>query len=249
MLLYEFFDHPREGMGFLGEKDVAEGSLEELANTSLKVKEPKNFVNTNDRKQVVYKVMKFKSGKDTYLINFTVKGAPAFGKKSNWNAVNVAFGVREEQDDYSFGDEIDTDLTARNKNQFLIYSTVINAIRKFITEYNTEIDEIIMQGAGERQVVMYRRFFQVAGKYFPGWHYDGKYSLVRDVPRQQAKKVKEHGVVEESESSPVEAYGYRYNNRDQRIVWRKIFPSGEAAYAWADRNNATVLGTRSTEQR
>ena len=51
------------------------------------------------------------------------------------------------------------------------------------------------------------------------------------------------------ESGPVEAYGYRYNNRDQRIVWRKIFPSGEAAYAWADRNNATVLGTRSTEQR
>ena len=317
MRLYEFFDQPREGMGFLGEKDVeesdldrfkkytrpvvktkpkierttnpagrtndhvewkvttptgeihrykskkqaqehfdsfgsqgvTEGSLEELANTSLKVKEPKDFVNTNDRKQVVYKVMKFKSGKDTYLINFTVKGAPAFGKKSNWNAVNVAFGVREEQDDYSFGDEINTDLTARNKNQFLIYSTVINAIRKFITEYNTEIDEIIMQGAGERQAVMYQRFFQVAGKYFPGWHYDGKYSLVRDVPRQQSKKVKEQGVTEGSESGPVEAYGYRYNNRDQRIMWRKIFPSGEAAYAWADRNNATVLGTRSTEQR
>ena len=57
------------------------------------------------------------------------------------------------------------------------------------------------------------------------------------------------GVAEGSESGPVEAYGYRYNNRDQRIMWRKIFPSGEAAYAWADRNNATVLGTRSTEQR
>jgi hypothetical protein len=175
---------------------VAEGSLEELANTSLKVKEPKNFVNTNDRKQVVYKVMKFKSGKDTYLINFTVKSAPAFGKKQNWNAVNVAFGVREEQDDYSFGDEIDTDLTAKNKNQFLIYSTVINAVRKFITEYNTEIDEIIMQGAGERQAAMYQRFFQSAGKYFPGWHHDGKHSLVRDVPRQTGKKVKEQGVAE-----------------------------------------------------
>ena len=165
--------------------------LEELANTSLKVKEPKNFVNTNDRKQVVYKVMKFKSGKDTYLINFTVKSAPAFGKKQNWNALNVAFGVREEQDDYSFGDEIDTDLTAKNKNQFLIYSTVINAVRKFITEYNTEIDEIIMQGAGERQVVMYQRFFKSVSKYFPGWHYDGKHSLVRDVPRQKMKKVNE----------------------------------------------------------
>ena len=177
---------------------MAEGSLEELANTSLKVKEPKDFVNTNDRKQVTYKVMKFKSGKDTYLINFTVKGAPAFGKKSNWNAVNVAFGVKEKQDDYSFGDEMNTDLTAKNKNQFLIYSTVINAIRKFITEYNTEIDEIIMQGAGERQEAMYQRFFQSAGKYFPGWHHDGKHSLVRDVPRQTGKKVREQGVAEGS---------------------------------------------------
>jgi hypothetical protein len=183
--------------------DVAEGSLEELANTSLKVKEPKNFVNTNDRKQVVYKVMKFKSGKDTYLINFTVKGAPTFGKKQNWNALNVAFGVREEQDDYSFGDEIDTDLTAKNKNQFLIYSTVINAVRKFITEYNTEIDEIIMQGAGERQEAMYQRFFQSAGKYFPGWHHDGKHSLVRDVPRQTGKKVREQGVAEAPKSAAV----------------------------------------------
>ena len=193
---------PRTGKK-MNTKGVAEGSLEELANTSLKVNEPKGLVNTNDRKQVTYKIMKFKSGKDTYLINFTVKGAPAFGKKSNWNAVNVAFGVREEQDDYSFGDEMNTDLTARNKNQFLIYSTVINAIRKFITEYNTEIDEIIMQGAGERQVMMYQRFFRVAPKYFPGWHYDGKHSLVRDVPRQTGKKVREQGVAEEYELAGV----------------------------------------------
>ena len=185
-----------EGKLLWSKQGVAESYLDELANTSLKVKEPKNFVNVNDRNQVIYKVMKFKSGKDTYLINFTVKGAPVYGKKSNWNAVNVSFGVREEQDDYSFGDEINTDLTARNKNQFLIYSTVINAVRKFITEYNTEIDEIIMQGAGERQAVMYQRFFQSAGKYFPGWHYDGKHSLVRDVPRQPAKKVREQGVAE-----------------------------------------------------
>ena len=179
------------------EQGVAEG-LNELTNTSLKVKQPKDFVNTNDRKQVTWKVMKFKSGKDTYLINFTMQDPPAFGKKSksNWNAVNVAFGVKEPQDEYSFGDEINTDLTAKNKNQFLIYSTVINAIRKFITEYNTEIDEIIMQGAGERQQAMYQRFFQSAGKYFPGWHYNGKHSLVRDVPRQTGKKVREQGVVE-----------------------------------------------------
>jgi GNAT superfamily N-acetyltransferase/pyrimidine deaminase RibD-like protein len=177
---------------------VTEG-LNELANTSLKVKEPKNFVSVNDRKQTTYKIFKFKAGKDTYLVNFTVKGAPAFGKKSNWNAVNVAFGVREEQNDYTFGDEIDTDLTAKNKNQFLIYSTVINTIRKFITEYNTEIDEIIMQGAGERQVMMYQRFFRVAPKYFPGWHYDGKHSLVRDVPRHTGKKVKEQDLAESQE--------------------------------------------------
>jgi len=169
-------------------QEVTEEPLEELANSSLKVKEPKDLVNTNDRKQVTYKVMKFKSGKNKFLINFTVKGAPAFGKKSNWNAVNVAFGVREEQDDYSFGDEMNTDLTAKNKNQFLIYSTVINAIRKFITEYNTEIDEIIIQGAGKRQLMMYQRFFRVAPKYFPGWHYNGEHSLVRDIPRQQVKK-------------------------------------------------------------
>jgi hypothetical protein len=73
---------------------------------------------------------------------------------------------------------------------------VINAIRKFITEYNTENDEIIILGAGERQALMYQRFFQTAGKYFPGWHYDGIHSLVRDVPRQTGKKVKEQGVAE-----------------------------------------------------
>jgi hypothetical protein len=139
-----------------------------------------------------------------------VKGAPAFGKKQNWNAVNVAFGVKEKQDDYSFGDEINTDLTARNKNQFLIYSTVINAVRKFITEYNTEIDEIIMQGAGERQEAMYQRFFQSAGKYFPGWHHNGKHSLVRDVPRQTGKKVKEQGVAEDKESDPITSAVLRF---------------------------------------
>jgi pyrimidine deaminase RibD-like protein len=111
----------------------------------------------------------------------------------------VAFGVREEQNDYTFGDEIDTDLTAKNKNQFLIYSTVINTIRKFITEYNTEIDEIIMQGAGERQEAIYQRFFRAAPKYFPGWHYNGKHSLVRDVPRQPAKKVREQDLAESRE--------------------------------------------------
>ena len=166
-------------------------SLEELANTSLKTTEPRGMYNVNDRKQTTYQLFKFKSGKDTFIIKFTVKGPPSFGKKQNWNAVNVAFGVKEEQDDWSSGDEMDTDLTAKNKNQFLIYSTVINTIRKFITEYNTEIDEIIMEGAGERQEAMYQRFFKTASKYFPGWHHDGKHSLIRDVPRKKMKKVNE----------------------------------------------------------
>jgi hypothetical protein len=53
--------------------------------------------------------------------------------------------------------------------------------------------------------------------------------------------------IEEDTTSPsekVEAYGYVYNNRDQRIVWRKIFSSEDEANRWADRRNATVLGIK-----
>lgn len=53
--------------------------------------------------------------------------------------------------------------------------------------------------------------------------------------------------IEEDTTSPsekVEAYGYVYNNRDQRIVWRKIFSSEAEANRWADRRNATVLGIK-----
>jgi hypothetical protein len=52
--------------------------------------------------------------------------------------------------------------------------------------------------------------------------------------------------VEEATTKPakVEAYGYKYNNRDQRIVWRKIFPSIDAMNKWAEKTNATVIGTR-----
>ncbi len=50
------------------------------------------------------------------------------------------------------------------------------------------------------------------------------------------------------EKQPVEAYGYAYNNRDQRVMWRKVFPSMDALNKWADSKNATVLGTRSIEQ-
>lgn len=46
----------------------------------------------------------------------------------------------------------------------------------------------------------------------------------------------------------VEAYGYVYDRRDQRVMWRKIFPSEQAAQAWADSKNATVLGTKPVQQ-
>ena len=46
----------------------------------------------------------------------------------------------------------------------------------------------------------------------------------------------------------VEAYGYAYNKRDQRVMWRKEFSSQEAAYKWADSKNATVIGIRPAAQ-
>jgi hypothetical protein len=46
----------------------------------------------------------------------------------------------------------------------------------------------------------------------------------------------------------VEAYGYAYNKRDQRVMWRKEFSSQEAAYKWADSKNATVIGIRAAAQ-
>ena len=50
--------------------------------------------------------------------------------------------------------------------------------------------------------------------------------------------------VSEANGDKVEAYGYQYNNRDQRIVWRKTFTNEAAAYMWADKRNATVIGVR-----
>jgi hypothetical protein len=56
----------------------------------------------------------------------------------------------------------------------------------------------------------------------------------------------QQGVAEDA--APVEAYGYVYDRRDQRVMWRKIFPSEQAAHAWADSKNATVLGTKPVQQ-
>ena len=61
------------------------------------------------------------------------------------------------------------------------------------------------------------------------------------------KKKSNEDVAEDSTGS-VEAYGYAYNKRDQRVMWRKIFPTSEAAYKWAESKNATVLGVRELKQ-
>ena len=52
------------------------------------------------------------------------------------------------------------------------------------------------------------------------------------------------GITESQMPPKVEAYGYKYDQNDRRIVWRKIFPNMDAVNKWADRVNATVIGTR-----
>ena len=47
---------------------------------------------------------------------------------------------------------------------------------------------------------------------------------------------------------PVEAWGYRYNERDQRVMWRLNFDSEQAAHKWADSKNATVVEVRPIKQ-
>jgi len=47
---------------------------------------------------------------------------------------------------------------------------------------------------------------------------------------------------------PVEAWGYRYNERDQRVMWRLNFDSEQAAHKWADSKNATVVEVRPVKQ-
>lgn len=46
----------------------------------------------------------------------------------------------------------------------------------------------------------------------------------------------------------VEVWGYAYNNRDQRVMWRKEFSSEQAAQRWADSKNATVMGMKPARQ-
>lgn len=55
-------------------------------------------------------------------------------------------------------------------------------------------------------------------------------------------------IFEELASTPVEAWGYVYNRRDQREQWRKKFPNETAARAWADSRNATIIEIRPAVQ-
>jgi hypothetical protein len=48
------------------------------------------------------------------------------------------------------------------------------------------------------------------------------------------------------ELEEVEAYGFVYNRRDQREMWRKVFPSPRAAQQWADSKNAVIMDMRPT---
>lgn len=55
-------------------------------------------------------------------------------------------------------------------------------------------------------------------------------------------------IFEELVSTPVEAWGYWYNRRDQREMWRRKFANETAARAWADQHNATVMDIRPIAQ-
>lgn len=150
--------------------DIIKNNLQELGTTQYKVTEPRDMVNVDFRtKQITYKVFKFKVDKQVFLIVLTVKDQAMPGAKKKVPTLNVAFG-RQDKNGWDV-DDIDTDLTGDNQNQFQIYSTVIKAIQKFITELNPNVAQIIIKGDNERQQVMYDRFFnsRYLEKFFPGW--------------------------------------------------------------------------------
>jgi hypothetical protein len=66
------------------------------------------------------------------------------------------------------------------------------------------------------------------------------------ITQRQAAWKKPRAMSEDAGS--VEAWGYTYNRRDQRVMWRKTFAGEAAAQAWADQRNATILGMRPVQQ-
>lgn len=159
-----------------------EQDLKELGTSQYKVTEPRDMVNVDFRtKQITYKVFKFKVDKQVFMIVLTVKDGLIPGIKKKVPTLNVAFG-RQDKSGWDV-DDIDTNLTGDNQNQFQIYSTVIKAVQKFINQLNPNVGQIIIKGDNERQQVMYDRFFssRYLEKFFPGWHlHPVSKSLVRD---------------------------------------------------------------------
>jgi hypothetical protein len=162
------------GLGNLG-RGVAEHNLQELGTTQYKVTEPRDMVNVDFRtKQITYKVFKFKVDKQVFLIVLTVKDQAMPGSKKKVPTLNVAFG-RQDKNGWDV-DDIDTNLTGDNQNQFQIYSTVVKTIQKFITELNPNVAQIIIKGDNERQQMTYEKFFKsrYLEKYLPGFSYNPK---------------------------------------------------------------------------
>jgi hypothetical protein len=67
---------------------------------------------------------------------------------------------------------------------------------------------------------------------------------IRNNPNTSIKLKKENIGESSTTPGPVEAWGYRYNERDQRVMWRLNFNSEEAARKWADNKNATIQEVR-----
>ena len=164
-------------------------NLKELGTTQYKVTEPRDMVNVDFRtKQITYKVFKFKVDKQVFLIVLTVKDQAMPGFKKKVPTLNVAFG-RQDKNGWDV-DDIDTNLTGDNQNQFQIYSTVIKAIQKFITQLNPNVAQIIIKGDNERQQVMYDRFFnsRYLEKFFPGWQLN---PTTKTLIKNQSQNLKE----------------------------------------------------------
>jgi len=214
-------------------------SLQELGTSQYKVIEPRDMVNVDFRtKQITYKVFKFKVDKQVYMIVLTVKDGLIPGIKKKVPTLNVAFG-RQDKSGWDV-DDIDTNLTGDNQNQFQIYSTVIKAVQKFIEQLNPNIGQIIIKGDNERQQVMYDRFFssRYLEKFFPGWHlHPVSKSLVRDQvsenfadgrnPRDKGDS-KRHGVPTKASVSTLRKVAKQGGRKGQLAHWMANMKAGRA---------------------
>ena len=216
-----------------------EQNLKELGTSQYKVTEPRDMVNVDFRtKQITYKVFKFKVDKQVFLIVLTVKDGLIPGIKKKVPTLNVAFG-RQDKSGWDV-DDIDTNLTGDNQNQFQIYSTVIKAVQKFINQLNPNVGQIIIKGDNERQQVMYDRFFssRYLEKFFPGWHlHPVSKSLVRDQVSenfadgrnpQDKGDSKRHGVPTKASVSTLRKVAKQGGRKGQLAHWMANMKAGRA---------------------